>query len=120
MGIGTADCYNVFDPKIFARSNSDPHYKGEWYTQQDSRVISLIKWTPQEISLSLAKKNSQLKEDILILNQNYFPGWYVKRGTMLTEAENTNGLISTRIHEEKTIQFIYLPYRALGEMLKFR
>jgi hypothetical protein len=113
--IGVINCSYTLTGTVAAISSTNSAYKGEWYTQQDSRVISLIKWTPQEISLSLAKKNSQLKEDILILNQNYFPGWYVKRGTMLTEAENTNGLISTRIHEEKTIQFIYLPYRALGK-----
>jgi hypothetical protein len=113
--IGVINCSYTLTGAVAAISSTNTLYRGEWYTQQNSRVISLIKWTPQEISFSLSTKNPQVKEDLLILNQNYFPGWYVKRGTTLTQAKNTHGLISTDIHEEKDIQFIYMPYRALGE-----
>jgi hypothetical protein len=111
--VGVINCSYTLTGTVAALPFSDLRYKGEWYTQRNSRIISLTKWTPQEISFSLTKNNPQEGEDILVLNQNHFPGWYVKRGDILTEAENTNGLISTSIHNEKNIQFIYMPYRVL-------
>jgi hypothetical protein len=115
MGVGVTDCYNVFDPKISALPASSPRYRGEWYSLKNAYMVSLIQWTPQQISFSvIPQKNTSPTEDTLILNQNYFPGWYVKRGETFTPAINTNGLISTRIHGEKNIQFIYMPYWALG------
>ena len=50
------------------------------------------------------------KPDILIVNQNYFTGWKVKRGLKTVHAEPFNGLISTRIEAgHHKIAFYFMP-----------
>ncbi len=115
--IGIINCSYTLTGPHAAVPSTDLYYHGEWYTKHDSYTVTLLQWTPQAISVSLKPKHTPAQRDTLILNQNYFPGWFVRKDTVLIPAINTNGLISTVITSEKKIQFIYMPYRAIGERL---
>jgi hypothetical protein len=65
-------------------------------------------WSPSLLRYRLyhVKVNSKL-----IINQNYFPGWWVKQGDCWENAISSSGLLSTKIKKaESEITFIYNPY----------
>jgi len=87
------------------RIESHPEYRGEVYLLRSNEGVSIKSFSPNKIVVDFTVDN----EDILIVNQNYYTGWKVKKGLKTMQAEPFNGLISTRIkpgHYEITFYFM--------------
>lgn len=112
QNIGTIYCYDSITGNVSARGSDENDYRGEWYVANGSRKIILKDWTPHRISVILTKTKTLPADDILVLNQNYYPGWYAKKGDLLLPAENFTGLIATRVDsDDEIVTFIHSPYR---------
>ncbi len=111
--IGTVSCYDAITDTVFAVGNDDESYRGEWYTALGDRKVTLVSWTPHSISLAVERGKTNTA-DMLVLNQNYYPGWYVHEENQLRPAYNYKGLLASPINEHsQRITFVYKPYRGL-------
>ncbi len=80
------------------------------------RTGALSFWSPQKQVFHFNKAPS---DDVLIVNQNYYPGWYLVRSGEKEPAKNHDGLLAaplTRYDTEITLEF--LPYQYLIDQLK--
>jgi hypothetical protein len=80
----------------------DPAYRGEFWLSSEGRV-SLVRWSPNEIELSVAGAQSGEK---LVLNQNWAPGW--RANGAFTENERDLNAYVLKAPEE-TVTFRYRP-----------
>jgi len=110
--IGTTQCYDSITEKIAAKPLESFDYRGEWYLKYGPGNVALKYWSPNVFifNLTLNKPN---QHDLLVVNQNYFPGWFVSLdGKKWQEAKMENGLIAAKVSQvNKTITFKFLPYR---------
>ncbi len=112
QNIGTIKCSDQITKGKGVLGSDNGNYRGEWYTEKNSRFIILHRWSPHVISLGLYSTPDKRIKDVLILNQNFFPGWYVEKNGILSKADNYNGLLSTNIDlEDKFVTFTYLPFK---------
>lgn len=92
-------------------------YRGEWYLQNKGGDLKVVRWTPQEIELKVHL--TKVLSDIVVVNQNYYPGWYVyvdNVGPMVPH--EWNNLLSIPIKEHtKKIIFRYEPYRDIDKRI---
>jgi len=118
--VGIIECSDVITPDTNTKAINDVNYLGEWYTTSNLRKITLKKWSPNEIVLTLLNPNVEMSDDTLVLNQNYYPGWYVSiDGSPLILAENHNLLLATPLGgKESEIKFKYLPYKYIVDRSK--
>lgn len=67
---------------------------------------------------NLMNRNTTGESDVLIINQNYYPGWYVEIDGKLHQAENYNGLLSIKVTEDDNkLIFKFLPYRSVFQWI---
>jgi len=104
---GILDGYEVVNVKKGdVRIESHPEYKGEVYLLRSNEDVIIKSFSPNKIVVDFTVKNT----DILIINQNYYTGWKVKKGLQTEQAEPFNGLISTRVEPgHYKITFYFMP-----------
>ncbi|MFZ5534552.1 MAG: hypothetical protein ACOY3M_00095 [Patescibacteria group bacterium] len=113
---GIIDCYDSITSRRFAKGSDDPLYRGEWYMLSNRRTGALSFWSPQKQVFHFNKAPS---DDVLIVNQNYYPGWYLVRNGEKEPAKNHDGLLAASLTPHDTeITFEFLPYRYLIDQLK--
>lgn len=101
--INSYEVVNVKAGKIAAEGEND--YRGEAYLSGNNGEINLIKHTPGYIEVQV----NALKPDLLVVNQNFYPGWKVK-GLESSKAEPDKGLISAKVPVGKyKVVFYYFP-----------
>ena len=115
--VGTIDCSDVVTQNSNVLSVTDQSYKGEWYSVNSTKKVILKEWSPNEITLDI--QNIEGLEDILVINQNYYPGWYVSvNDSSFKEAKNYNGLVATNINKSTTqVKFKFLPFKYTSNIL---
>lgn len=92
-------------------------YRGEWHLQNKGGNLKVIRWTPQEIELRV--NLTKVLSDIVIVNQNYYPGWYVYVDDGPAQVPHDwNKLLSIPIKEKtKKVIFKYEPYRNIFQRI---
>lgn len=116
--IGVINCYDSITDKTYAAGNSSPDYRGEWYVENGSKSITKYYWSPNSMAFNLININDTVESDVFIINQNYYPGWYVDIDGKLHQAENYKGLLSIKVtKDDNELIFKFLPYRGLFQWL---
>jgi hypothetical protein len=87
--MGSANCqgygYNSIPTTATARNNpTDISYRGEYYLLGPGRVLQ-TRWTPNELSYDVCA----WAPTVLVINQNYYPGWRIEAGDALFVTEGT-------------------------------
>jgi len=79
---------------------------GEVYLLRSNKAVLIKSFSPNRIVVDFTVD----EPDTLIVNQNYYTGWRVKKAFQEVPAESVNGLIATRIepgHYE--VEFYFMP-----------
>jgi hypothetical protein len=112
--VGTIECItfpglNVFArdgagkaPGLGAKGNGDPAYKGEVFTLKQGKA-EVEKWTPNAVTVRVS---DAVPGDLVVLNQNYDPGWRVDGAPAI----NFQDTVAATIREpSQTVVFRYRP-----------
>lgn len=120
--IGTIWCYDATTSRTSAISSDRPEYRGEWFMLHDSRSVFLRAWTPNVLSFQLTQPRHDTNEDLLVVNQNYYPGWTAEIDGKSEEVLNHSGLLAVQVSERtKTVIFRYQPYIGLiGRIIRMK
>ena len=109
---GNLNCYTAPVALSTVSSSSSEWYNGEWYTKYKSFEITQNYWSPNTMSYTMKHVQFQKKYDVLIINQNYYPGWFVEIDGNTNPVLNYEGLIAAEIHSTmKHVTFKFMPYR---------
>lgn len=87
-------------------------YKGEYYLANETGRVEELLFSPNRLKFNVnAEKN-----DILVINQNYFPGWRSSAGRII----NYNGLIGVTVKKgHEKVEVYYLPNSFILGILTF-
>lgn len=114
---GVINCSDTVMSVKRAAGKDKKGYIGEWHLQNKGGDLKVVRWTPQEIELKVHL--TKVLSDIVVVNQNYYPGWYVyvdNVGPMVPH--EWNNLLSIPIKEHtKKIIFRYEPYRDIDKRI---
>lgn len=114
---GVINCSDTVMSVKRAAGKDKKGYIGEWHLQNKGGDLKVVRWTPQEIELKVHL--TKVLSDIVVVNQNYYPGWYVyvdNVGPMVPH--EWNNLLSIPIKEHtKIIIFRYEPYRDIDKRI---
>ncbi|NQT89695.1 MAG: hypothetical protein HQ558_00375 [Candidatus Omnitrophica bacterium] len=104
---GILDGYEVlFIKRGGVEVASSRRYKGEAYLADDSGIVTIDYFSPNKIVVTTQAK----KDSMLVLNQNYYSGWWVVKDGRCVRAEAYDGLIATKVSAGKTrATFFFLP-----------
>ncbi|MGC2063687.1 MAG: hypothetical protein WA610_11975 [Thermodesulfovibrionales bacterium] len=107
---GTLDCYEEMHLPTMAVPLPDRMYReGEAYLVEGAGQADVTSWSPNRVTIHVDG------EGLLLLNQNYTPGWRTKEKK---EVFSYKGVIATKVgHDEKEVTFYYLPTTFLIGML---
>lgn len=98
-------CYEAIPVSRNAVCIDQKNYKGEIFLENAVGNVKLKYWSPNKITV----KTSVLSEGSLVVNQNYDPGWKIKKPTG-KEVKSLGGLLSTDVFpEDEEIVFYYFP-----------
>jgi len=98
------DIVNVKGGNVRPLSSSD--YKGEVYLENSQGSAVIDYFSPNKIVVDIDAK----KPDVLVVNQNYYIGWRVRKNGQKLSAEPFDGLISTSVEAgHQKVIFYYLP-----------
>ena len=101
---GSSNGYDALPIPSYARPLKDPQYRGEFLLQNGLGKIQGVSWSLDrwEVKLNLSGK------DILIVNQNFDPGWKTNPPKNIL---NVKGLLGVEAGPEDTsIVFYYFPF----------
>lgn len=88
----------------------DPRYREETYLLYDHNIVPVKRFSPNIIQIVV----SPVKNDVLVINQNYDLGWRVKVNGKKGKVISTNGLISTPVEQGfNNVIFYYMPLSVL-------
>jgi hypothetical protein len=116
--VGTIECItfpglNVYArdgaghaPGLGARGKGDASYKGEAFTVGGGRA-DILEWTPNSVTVAVS---GAVPGDVVVLNQNYDPGWTVNGASALNHEDTVAAPIS---QASQVFVFRYRP-RPLG------
>jgi hypothetical protein len=90
-------------PGFGASGIGDPGYRGEFWLTSGGGKVSLIRWTPNEVELSVS--GGQPGER-LVLNQNWAPGWRAN-GAFTENDQDLNAYVLKA--PDETVTFRYRP-----------
>lgn len=108
---GVINCSDTLMSVRRAAGKDKEGYINEWHLQNRGGTLKVIRWTPQEIELEV--RLTKVLSDIVVVNQNYYPGWlvYVDNGKAQTP-HKWNDLLSIPIKKHtKKVVFRYEPYK---------
>ena len=91
---------NQIKTKVLAREDSG--YRGEHYLLNGFGQVSQVFFSPNKLVFKLRLTDN----DILMINQNYFPGWHSSAGQL----RSSGGLLSVALNKTETeVTLYYLP-----------
>jgi len=106
--LGIINCYESIPIDKNVVGEDQNKYRGEIYTLH-KREVKIDYWSPNKIIITV---QPNIGKDILVINQNYFPGWWVTIDGATKKAINYHNLIATEVNQKKqTIIFFYNPYK---------
>ena len=106
--VGSANCqgygYNSIPSTASARNNpTDISYRGEYYLLGPGRVLQ-TRWTPNELSYDVYAS----APTVLVINQNYYPGWRIEAGNASFVTEGT--LLALKLPQgRQQLTLVYWP-----------
>ena len=106
--MGSANCkgygYNSIPTTASARNDpTDISYRGEYYLFGSGHVLQ-TRWTPNELSYNVYAT----APTVLVINQNYYPGWRIEGGNASFVTEGT--LLALRLPPgRQQITLVYRP-----------
>jgi hypothetical protein len=110
---GVLECYDSITSNVFALGNSDKEYQGEFHLLRlDYRIqVKNIYWSPNKIAFEIINVDKAMNNS-LIINQNFYPGWIVRKDTNACErATFNNGLLASKLDSSiKRITFEFNPF----------
>jgi len=86
---GTSNGYEALPIPSHVHARNSPDYRGEFYLQQGAGQLAITSWSPNRWVVKIRVAQN----DILVVNQNYDPGWKVNAGKTVV---NVNGLIGLK------------------------
>jgi hypothetical protein len=101
---GTANGYDALTTPSHVVPKNSQDYRGEFYLQHSSGSVRVASWSPNKWDVKL----QVFQKDVLVVNQNYDPGWrtYPPRKTL-----NANGVLGVEVTpEDAEMVFYYLPF----------
>jgi hypothetical protein len=111
--IGTIDCSTFpglnsyvregLSAGLGAKGKGDPAYRGEVFTASQKGTAEIQTWTPNVVTVQVA---GAVPGDMVVLNQNFDPGWRVNGGS----AANYHDTVAARI--DSPSQAFVFRYRA--------
>jgi len=109
---GILEAYEVVSvEKGEVRTISDPGYRGEIYLEYSRGNVVMEYFSPNRIVIEVDVNTP----DVLVVNQNYFSGWKVRKNGKTLPAEAIRGLIATQVSpEDQKIIFYYMPLSFLS------
>lgn len=88
------------------RTVLDPDYRGEVYLAGDNGKVLVEYFSPNKLIIDVDIQ----EQDVLVINQNYYPGWRVKKDGKILRAGAFNGLIADPVLPGRhKITFFYMP-----------
>lgn len=77
---GVLECYDPIPLGVMAVGISEEGYQGEFHLlmRDDSLKVENVSWSPNKLVFTLSG-NSSVTSNTLIVNQNFYPGWIVKK-----------------------------------------
>ena len=106
--MGSANCegygYFAIPTTVSARNNpTDISYHGEYYLLGSGRALQ-TRWTPNELSYDVYAS----APTVLVINQNYYPGWMIEEGNASFVTEGT--LLALRLPQgRQQVTLVYWP-----------
>ncbi len=89
---------------------SDPNYQGEVYLLDTQGDVFIKQFSPNKVIVNIEIE----KPGVLVMNQNYYNGWKVKKNGNITKAKAVRGLISTPVLPgDCSVEFFYMPFSFL-------
>lgn len=104
---GIVDAYEiVYVKRGEVRTVLDQDYRGEVYLDKSQGRVLMKYFSPNKLVVDVDAE----RDDILVVNQNYYRGWKVKKADKVIDAEPFRGLIATPIlpGRQKVI-FYFIP-----------
>jgi len=108
QNLGTVNCYERIHPQIRVTPQVIDDgtlietFKGDAYYPELNKTAEITSFSPNKLTI---KVNIE-KPTLLVINQNYLPGWKAKGKTV----GSYNGLIAAEVTEnDKEVNFYYLP-----------
>lgn len=100
---GTILAYESMPVPTYALPISDPGYRGEVFLEGTGGEASYRWWSPNRLIVDVKARG----KGVVVINQNYYPGWRVKGGKGV---ESMNGLLAVPVDQEvRQIELYYLP-----------
>ena len=99
---GVVDAYEPVPIKGRAIPRGSKNYRGEFYLLKGSGQVQQTYWSPNKLSY----RSISSEEDVLVINQNFDPGWHSSLG----KAFSYQGLIAVRVPPGEHVFVLgYLP-----------
>ena len=95
----TRDGYELLTSPNRAIAVGERGYTGEFHLEQARTRVTPLRWTPNEVEFSIILT----KPDVLIINQNYLPGWLTRPALPLADR---GGRLAVRLAAGRT-QFVF-------------
>ena len=100
---GITNCWSPVAPSSRALPSDSFYYVGEVFTARNKGTVSINEFTSNGVKVDV----NLISSDIVVLNQNYYPGWHSSAGPV----ESHNGLISVKVDSDVSeLEFYYSPY----------
>ena len=109
---GTVKCYDSITTTESAVGKDNGKYKGEFYLSIPVQGVKAVNtyWSPNKLVYQITHPENALN-DLLIVNQNYYPGWIIRTGTFsCKKAIKQDGLIAAKLDAStQSITFEFKP-----------
>lgn len=104
---GIIDAYEVVHlDQGKVKALGETGYRGEFYLDQPDGEITQDYFSPNELKFTISLK----KPNVLMINQNYHPGWKAEINSQKIETSETDGLISVLLPQgDYRLKVYYLP-----------
>ena len=96
---GVLECYDSITSGVRAVGIEDERYQGEFYLLKSVHGVKVenIFWSPNKLIFKITNAEKAMN-NILIINQNFYPGWIVKtNNNACFRATYYNGLLATKL-----------------------
>lgn len=101
---GTANGYDALPTPLHVLAKNSPHYRGEFYLQDGVGKLDIVSWSPNKWDMKVQVP----QKDVLMINQNFDPGW---RTDPPRKTLNVGGVLGVEVTpEDPEIVFYYLPF----------
>jgi hypothetical protein len=96
-----------------AKGQGDPAYRGEFFTQSGAGTVNVTRWTPSSVTVTVEDASV---DDLLVMNQNFDPGWRIDGGQAINHRDTVATVIS---RPSQTFTFHYRPRTLVVGILTF-